>query len=77
MVNKDISVVLRYCEEVAQLCKEAISDNNKVSNNNAKIEAGQDGYTFSDYAYPDTKLRATLKRRSMDLTRSLAQLRRP
>lgn len=75
MVNKDVEQVLTIAREVIELGTEVIKDNNRVSNHNAHMHYGDEAST--EYAYPNGKLRAALRRRSMDLTRALAQMRKP
>lgn len=72
MVNKDVEQVLTIAREVIELGTEVVKDNNRVSN--AHLHYGDEIST--EYAYPNGKLRAALRRRSMDLTRALAEMRK-
>lgn len=66
-----------YADEVVQLIREVEKDTTEVDKNNSKYDEvrGMGDYSIRYRSYNGV-LRAELRRRSMDLTRALADLRR-
>jgi hypothetical protein len=73
MTNQNLQKVITISKEVYDLCQQVINDNNYVEAHNKKVVENED---YKRMAFPDTKLTAALRRRSMDLTRALADLRK-
>ena len=71
-----IATVENLCMEVAELANEVIKDRarcNKI-NEEKKMKAVEGQYI--NWEYPSNKKTAALKRRSLDLTRALAEMRK-
>lgn len=79
MTNQNLQKVIDISKEVYDLCQQVINDNKYVDAHNKKIGETEDQTSsryYQSMVFPSTKLTAALRRRSMDLTRALADLRK-
>lgn len=77
--NHKLEKVIEIAIEVKNLAQQVLNDQLWCEATNKKIEETVDPASskyYSERKYPSTKLSAALKRRSMDLTRALAEMRR-
>ena len=77
MINSDtLAEVKRLSREVAKLASEVEADMKRVDTNAARAQRLSIPPAIAYWPGYNGKLRASLKRRSMDLTNALADLRR-